>query len=177
MRSTSEALQAFEETVERYLLELDNLDMEQLLKKPNDEEWSIGQVYMHLIQSALYLHLHNVDQCLGGSDATVGVMEKKTERGIKAFELGSFPPDRIRVPASPQYTPKQPENKEQLAQRLHDVVEQMRRTESVLSQEPKSEKMVHPGLGALDAKEWFLLIEMHYRHHLLQLERLKLLWN
>lgn len=33
MRSTAEALQAFEATVERYLSELENLDMEQLLKK------------------------------------------------------------------------------------------------------------------------------------------------
>ncbi|MBT2770920.1 hypothetical protein J7J47_01565 [Halomonas sp. ISL-60] len=35
------------------------------------------------------------------------------------------------------------------------------------------DKVLHPGFGALNAKEWFLLIEMHYRHHLSQLERLK----
>lgn len=173
MRSTAEALQAFEAVVGRYLIELDSLDMEQLIKKPNEEEWSIGQMYMHLIQSAQFMHLHNVDQCLAGSEATVDAIEEKTERGKEAFQLGSFPPVRIRVPASPQYTPKQPESKEQLMEGLNGTVERMKRTESALSKVPESKKMVHPGFGALNANEWFLLIEMHYRHHLSQLERLK----
>lgn len=173
MRSTAEALQAFEAIVGRYLIELESLDMEQLIKKPNEEEWSIGQMYMHLIQSAQFMHLHNVDQCLAGSEATVDAMEEKTERGKEAFELGSFPPVRIRVPASPQYTPKQPESKEKLTEGFRGVVERMKRIESTLSKVPESKKILHPGFGALNANEWFLLIEMHYRHHLLQLERLK----
>ncbi|WP_159887731.1 DinB family protein [Paenibacillus puerhi] len=173
MRSTAEALQSFEAVVGRYFIELDSLDMEQLIKKANEEEWSIGQMYMHLIQSAQFMHLHNVDQCLAGSEATVDAREEKTERGKEAFELGSFPPVRIQVPASPQYTPKQPESKEQLTEGLRHVMERMKRTESALSKVTESKKMVHPRLGALDANEWFLLIDMHYRHHLLQLERLK----
>ena len=173
MRSTAEALQAFEAIVGRYLNELESIDMEQLIKKTNEEEWSIGQMYMHLIQSAQFMHLHNVDQCLAGSEATVDALEEKTERGKEAFELGSFPPVRIRVPASPQYTPIQPESKEQLTEGFRSVVERMKRTESGLSKVPESKKILHPGFGALNANEWFILIEMHYRHHLLQLERLK----
>ncbi|MDU0200871.1 MULTISPECIES: DinB family protein [Paenibacillus] len=177
MRSTAEALQAFETIIGRYLMELESLDMEQLIKKPNEEEWSIGQMYMHLIQSAQFMHLHNVDQCLAGSEATVGTMEEKTERGKGAFELGSFPPVRIQVPASPQYTPKQPESKEQLKEGFLSIVERMKNTEPTLSKVPESRKILHPGFGALNANEWFLLIEMHYRHHLSQLERLKNFWE
>ncbi|WP_168118624.1 DinB family protein [Paenibacillus sp. HB172176] len=173
MRNTAEALQAFETVVERYSIELESFDMERLMKKPNEEDWSIGQMYMHLIQSAQFLHLHNVDQCLAGSEVTVDAAEEKTERGKGAFELGSFPPVRIRVPASPQYTPKQPESKKQLTDGFLRVVERMKRTEAAVSKVPVSRKMVHPGFGALNAQEWFLLIEMHYRHHLSQLERLK----
>lgn len=173
MRSTAEALQAFETIAGHYLIELENLDMAQLIKKTSEEEWSIGQMYMHLIQSAQFMHLHNVDQCLAGSEATVDATEEKTERGKGAFELGSFPPVRIQVPASPQYTPKQPERKEQLKEGLLGVVERMKRTEPALSSMPESRKIVHPGFGALSANEWFWLIEMHYRHHVSQLERLK----
>ncbi|MFC5449827.1 DinB family protein [Paenibacillus aestuarii] len=174
MRRTAVALQAFEEIVGRYLIELESIDMEQLIKKPNEEEWSIGQMYMHLIQSAQFMHLHNVDQCLAGSEATLNAMEEKTESGKEVFELGSFPPVRIRVPASPQYTPKQPESKEQLIEGFHGVVERMKRTEPGLSIVLECQKKIlHPRFGALNANEWFLLIEMHYRHHLLQLERLK----
>ncbi|WMT43506.1 DinB family protein [Paenibacillus sp. D2_2] len=174
MRSTQEALQEFEATVERYLLELDNLDLKQTLQKPNEEEWSIGQMYMHLIQSAQYMQLQHVDQCLTESNETLAHEEEKTEQGRIIFEQGSFPPIRIRVPASPQYTPQQPESKEQLTEGLHSVVERMRRTEPALSQASLRHKIAHPRFGALNAKEWFLLVEMHYRHHLSQLERLKM---
>ncbi|CAM3419852.1 DinB family protein [Paenibacillus lupini] len=175
MRSTTEALQAFEAAVERYIDELGNFNMEQLLAKPSEEDWSIGQMYVHLIRSAQNLHLRNVDQCIAGSDAAPEGTGKKTENGKKAFELGSFPPIRIRVPASPQYTPSQPESMEQLIEGLQGVVERMKRTEPTLNQAPEGNTVPHPNFGALNAKEWFLLVEMHYRHHLSQLERLKAL--
>ncbi|MFD1270584.1 DinB family protein [Paenibacillus motobuensis] len=173
MRSTKEALQDFEVTVERYLLELDNLELKQLLKKTNEEDWSIGQMYKHLIQSAQFMHLQHVDQCLAESNETLAHEEEKTEQGRAVFEQGSFPPIRIRVPASPQYTPQQPESKEELMEGLQSVVERMRRTEPALCQASLRHKILHPAFGPLNAKEWFLLVEMHYRHHLLQLERLK----
>ncbi|MFB9327841.1 DinB family protein [Paenibacillus aurantiacus] len=173
VKTTAEALQAMETTVGRYLAELTRLDMEQLLYKTNEEEWSIGQMFVHLIQSAQFMHLRNVEQCLAGSEATVDAAERKTERGEEAFACGSYPSIRIRVPASPQYTPRQPESKGQLAEGLHAVVERMKQTEAAVNESPDGRKMVHPGFGALNAKEWFLIIDMHYRHHLAQLERLK----
>lgn len=172
LRSTTEALQELEATVTRYLTELEHLDMEQLQQKENDEEWSIGQMLMHLIQSAQFMHLSNVDQCLAGSEATLAEGEK-TEQGRAVYELGSFPPVRIRVPASPQYTPRQPESKEQIVEGLHSVVERMKRTEPALNQGAETNKIPHPRFGPLSATEWFLLVEMHYRHHLIQLDRLK----
>ncbi|MGO4108701.1 DinB family protein [Paenibacillus sp. YAF4_2] len=175
MRSTTEALQAFEAAVERYIDELGDFSMGQLLAKPSEDEWSIGQMYVHLIQSARNMHLHNVDQCIAGNDAVSVGTEEKTENGKKAFELGSFPPIRIRVPASPQYTPQQPESKEQLIEGLQGVLERMRRTEPALAQAPQENTIPHPNFGALNAAEWFFLVEMHYRHHFLQLERLRTL--
>lgn len=173
LSSTESVLELFEESVERYMSELTSLDMQQLLKKTSEEEWSLGQMYIHLIQSALFMHLRNVEQCLAGSEAALEAAGEKTEQGKKAFELGSFPPIRIRVPASPQYTPQQPESKVQLIEGLSRVVERMKHTECVLRQAAGSTTVVHPGFGALNASEWFQLVEMHYRHHLLQLDRLK----
>lgn len=174
MRSTTEALLAFEKSVKRYIDELAPFSMEQLLAKPSEEEWSIGQMVVHLIRSANNLHLRNVDQCMAGSEAVLVGTGVKSENGKAAFELGSFPPIRIRVPASPQYTPGQPDNKEQLIEGLREVAERMKLTEPILIQAPQEHTVPHPNFGALNAAEWFLLIEMHYRHHFLQLERLKL---
>ncbi|OZB94243.1 DinB family protein [Paenibacillus sp. XY044] len=173
LKRTAEAQQDFETAVDRYLTELEGLSMDQLLSKTNEEEWSIGQMYLHLIQSAQFMQLQQVDHCLAGSGAALATTEDKSEIGRTVFELGSFPPVRVRVPASPQYTPQQPESKEQLIEGLRGVVERMKRMEPAVSQAPEQNKIPHPRLGPLSAKEWFLLVEMHYRHHFLQLDRLK----
>lgn len=172
MKSTKEVLKSFELTVERYLAELTKLNMDKIHRKLNEEDWSIGQMYVHLIQSA-FMHLHNVEQCLAGSESTLNPAKEKTEQGKIVFKLEQFPAVRIKVPASPNYTPQPPESMEHLVEGLHSVVERMRNTESVLLQVPVSNKILHPAFGALNAQEWFMLIEMHYRHHFLQLDRLK----
>ncbi|MBT2284103.1 DinB family protein [Paenibacillus polymyxa] len=174
MRSTMEVLQSFETTVERYVAELNAFDMEQLHQKEDEEEWSIGQMYVHLIQSALSMHLPNIEQCLSSNDSTLNLDGEKTEWGRQIFELEQFPPVPIKVPTTPQNTPKLPESMESLIAGLHMVVERMRSTEADLRLSSVSNKTLHPALGALNAQEWFLLIEMHYRHHFLQLDRLKM---
>ncbi|MCM3133457.1 DinB family protein [Paenibacillus polysaccharolyticus] len=178
MKSTNEILNSFETTVERYVAELNLLNMDELLRKENEEEWSIGQMYMHLIQSALFMQLRNIEHCLAKDEHTVDVDAKKTELGSQVFDAEQFPPVQVKVPASPQYTPWQPESKEQLAQGLQQVVDRMRGVAVVLDEVTTgvtpSRKVLHPRLGALNAQEWFHLIEMHYKHHFLQLDRLKM---
>lgn len=167
-----EALQRFEQTVSHYLHELDGFSMEQLKFQQAEGEWSIGQMYQHLIQSALHMQLRSIEQCLAQSNDSTTKTEK-TEEGAAVFEQGSFPPIRIHVPPSPQYTPAQPETKEQLIQGLALVIRRMNEIQPSLEKASVQNTVPHPRLGALNAKEWFLLIEMHYRHHLRQLKRLK----
>lgn len=218
MTDTKTALKKFEETVAHYERELERYDPEQLTRKPGEEEWSIGQMYMHLILSALNLHLANIDVCRTGAAAgdgsacmpggggtaavTAGALSPasasvpgagghaasaagaastaweapaaagKTERGQAVFAAGSFPPVAIRVPPSPQYTPQQPASKDEIVRGLRRVTARMRELEPALASIPAERTRLHPALGALNAVEWFQLIEMHYRHHLLQKERL-----
>ncbi|NQX61767.1 DinB family protein [Paenibacillus qinlingensis] len=173
MSITKEALQRFEETAAHYIHELDKFSLEQLKQKPSDNEWSIGQMVQHLISSALYMQLRNVDQCLMASQDPSVSREEKTVDGGAVFAQGSFPPIRIHVPPSAQYTPEQPESKEQLIQGLHTVIQRMQEIEPTLDKASKQNTVSHPRFGGLCAEEWFLLVEMHYRHHLLQLGRLK----
>lgn len=64
MITTKEALQRFEETATYYIQEVERFNLEQLKQKPSENEWSIGQMVQHLINSALYMQLRNIDQCL-----------------------------------------------------------------------------------------------------------------
>ena len=98
---------------------------------------------------------------------------EKTEAGKAIMALGSFPPERVRVPPSPQYTPEQPAGKEELARGLLEVLRLANEIEPGLGEADLSLAVAHPRLGALNAQEWFRLVEMHYRHHKLQLGRLK----
>lgn len=172
MITTKDALQRFEDTVTYYIHELDPMNLEQLKQRPSDNGWSIGQMVQHLINSA-HMQLRNLEQCLVPSQDHTMPQTGKTERGVAVFAQGSFPPIRIQVPPSAQYTPEQPENKEQLIQGLHKVIQRMKEIEPTLVQASKEHTMPHPSFGELCAEEWFLLVEMHYRHHLLQLDRLK----
>ncbi|CAH1220495.1 hypothetical protein PAECIP111892_04852 [Paenibacillus auburnensis] len=173
MVTTKEALQRFEETTAYYLQELDQFSLDQLKQTPSDNGWSIGQMFQHLINSALYMQLRNADQCLVQTQELQGASAEKTEAGAAIFAQGSFPPVRVQVPPSPEYTPKQPEDKEQLIQGLHTVIRRMKEIEPALAEASRQNTVPHPRFGGLSAEEWFLLVEMHYRHHLLQLGRLK----
>ncbi|MCF2944432.1 DinB family protein [Paenibacillus tarimensis] len=171
--TTKEALQRFEETAAYYIRELDQFSMEQLKKTPIENEWSLGQMFQHLINSALHMQLRSIEQCLASSQETDVSPAEKTEMGVSLFAQGSFPPIRIQVPPSAQYTPQQPESKEQLVQQLHTIIQRMKDVEPALEQASKQYTVSHPRFGELCAEEWFRLVEMHFRHHLLQLDRLK----
>lgn len=192
---TKETLRRFEDTVNGYIQELEGFSLEQLLWKPAEDEWSLGQMYMHLILSSQFMQLRNAELCLAPNGAPVDSPAGKTEQGEQLFKAGSFPPVRIQVPPSPQYTPPQPDSKEQIAGGLRDTVRRMTEIEpklaaafdpavQAMSEPDKSaafalahNTVAHPRLGGLNALEWFQLIEMHYRHHLLQKQRLVDAWR
>jgi hypothetical protein len=171
--NTIEALQHFEEMTNTYLEELMGFSMEQLTRQPSENEWSLGQMYLHLIQAALFMQIRNIEECMRPSVDTASSVEEKTEAGKAVFEQGDFPPVRIHVPPSPQYTPSQPKDKEQIAEGLTAVQHRMKEIEPMLDKAPLMNTVLHPRFGALNAKEWFKLVEMHYRHHLQQKDRLK----
>ncbi|MGO0060560.1 DinB family protein [Brevibacillus fluminis] len=166
---TKTILHHFEETAAFYMKELDRYSAEALAKKPTDDEWSIGQMYDHLLHSANHMQLKAVEACALGQ-GTVGA--EKSEAGAHIFALGQFPPIQIKVPASAQYAPSNEHTPEELKQRLQALVEKMREVEPTLSAISPEQRFSHPRLGHLSAVEWYQLVAMHFNHHLRQKERL-----
>lgn len=173
MVTTKDVLQRFEQTAVRYMHELELCNLEQVRHKPSEGEWSIGQMVRHLIGTALDLQLRFAEQCLSTSPDPQVLPEEKTADGAAIFALGSFPPVRIQVPASAQPAPSQPDSIEELQQGLHQVIRRMTEIEPALERASRQITMPHPRFGGLCAEDWFRLVDMHYRHHLLQLDRLK----
>jgi len=173
--NSTEVLQSLEKWTSHYIEELDNYSDEQLGRKPAEDAWSLGQMYVHLIETANHLQLANVDKCRALSEEAVlsaAEMPVKNEAGEAVFAMGGFPPVRIVVPASARPDPAQAESKRQLVEGLQAVLRRAGELEPQLGSIPAHVKVAHPRLGGMNAEEWFALVEMHYRHHLLQKERL-----
>ncbi|OWA36297.1 hypothetical protein B9G55_09010 [Saccharibacillus sp. O16] len=173
--------QSVQQSTQHYLEQMERLSLEQLRRQPAEEEWSLGQMLLHLSQAALRMQFENARRCLSEPAAlsdrpSASIAEDsalpKTQAGEAMFRVGSFPPQRVKIPASPQYTPPQPDSKEQIRAALDQVLEALEELEPLAASTLSQQTVAHPRLGGLTAKEWLQLTEMHYRHHLLQEERL-----
>ena len=162
-------MKKFEELATYYMEELEKYSIEQFRIKPSAEEWSLGQMYNHLIAST-YMQLDAIAKC---RTVVPSATNKKTDMGEKVYKLGAFPNIQIKVPNHPGYTPENLSNKEELQKRILELITVVKDIEPTLSSIPSDCKVEHPGLGYLNAAEWFQLISMHFAHHLRQKGRLE----
>ena len=148
---------------------LDQYSDEEFARKPDPDSWSIGQVYAHLVRSALNYHLKQAEASLGTAE---NADKPKTGGGKLSYFIGGFLPVKVKVPPSDTYTPKQPAGKEAIREGLSAVRDRYKELGSQIDRTGSKGKTAHPFLGYLNAVEWFQLVEMHYRHHLRQKRRL-----
>lgn len=170
MKAPQSVLSDFEKTAEIWRSALEHYSEEQFARKPDVNSWSIGQVYNHLVGGTRRYQLRQIAACLDGKGTHNG--EGKTISGMIVFALGSFLPARIKVPPSDTYTPKQPAGIQEMKAGLNHLIEAMRQTGNALEGATEIQKTRHFILGALNAREWYQLTEMHFRHHLRQKGRL-----
>lgn len=169
--TTSKSLSSFNRVLDTWEQALDQYSEEELLRQPDADSWSMGQVYVHLLKSTQHFHLKQAEACMN-SEENAGAF--KTFRGIMVYYvLGGMPSIKIKVPPSPQYTPPQPDSKAALKDGLAAIRPLVAETAQQLNQfKGRSGKTQHPAFGYLNAKDWFCLVEMHWRHHLQQKGRL-----
>ena len=169
MKNQDATLAKLNQTLLIWQSALDDYKLETLLKKPSEGSWSLGQVYVHLINATLRFHLKQVEKCLSSSEHSD---KKKNFKGFMTFRvLGGIPPIKVKVPPSDFYTPKQPTSKEQIREGLGEVREQMKFWRDKLGEAGQG-KTTHPAFSYLNGDEWYRLVEMHFRHHLRQKKRI-----
>ena len=78
---TIESLQHFEQLMNTYLDELTGFSMEQLTWQPSENEWSLGQMYLHLINSALYMQIRNIEDCMSPNAEDIRSTRGKNRSG------------------------------------------------------------------------------------------------
>ncbi len=154
----------FNSTIDNWIDALDQYSLDELLFRPNHESWSLGQVYMHLLNETQY-YISQIRYCLEHHE---NINERMKDAGAVMLANNSFPNERIK--GDPEVTSKigQPQNKEQLLTGMLAVKEEMNSCWTAIARDESNSKTMHPGLGYFTAAEWLQFAEMHLRHHFRQ---------
>lgn len=137
----------------------------QLAEGESEDDWSIGQLYAHLGQSALFFHLRLAQEALDAAPG--GPVDNPVAAQMMTHGFGG---QRIKVPASPQYTPRQPESRAAI-EATFDQVSALYEQVAERAKAIGGGTSAHPRLGAFTAEQWLALIPIHFQHHRAQLER------
>ncbi|MGM0867499.1 MAG: DinB family protein [Bacillota bacterium] len=155
--------------IETYKRDLQNYSLEKLRYISAEGVWSIGQMYDHLILVA-HEYLDNVETCAAAvEEQKLG----KTEFGEHLYKIGGFPPIKIKLPDELNAPPSNSDSIEDLMSRLDQVMQRLRQWESKVNTINPNYKVKHGGFGWLNAREWYDLVSMHFRHHLRQKHELE----
>lgn len=155
--------------IETYKNDLKNYSPEQLRYISAKGVWSIGQMYDHLILVA-HEYLDNMETCAAAvEEQRLG----KTEFGEHLYKIGGFPPIKIKLPDELNAPPSNSDSIGDLMSRLDQVIQRLRQWESKVNTINLNYKVKHGGFGWLNAREWYDLVSMHFRHHLRQKHELE----
>lgn len=149
--------------------QLGNYSESDFLKKPANDGWCIGQVYIHLILGSDHFFAANSAACQDGK----GEIKRggKNQYGTLIFFLKRFPPMKFKLPKS-GVQPRDPENIEYARNKLTKTIEKIQQSAASLNGFDPKMKIKHPGFGYLNAEEWLQLNEFHFQHHMRQKNQL-----
>lgn len=160
-------IEDFNHTIEIWIAQLECYDLYQLCTKPSEDRWSIGQVYIHLIEETNY-YLKQIKICVSNN---INIDEEATPDGQAMFLNNDFP-DKVITGEQSHCMMRQPLSKEQLKTGLLNLKQKINALGSLTSKSRFKGKTQHPGLGYFSGKEWLQFAEMHFRHHLRQKKRI-----
>jgi len=152
-----------------YKSRLDQYSLQQFKHKPAPDRWSVGEVYTHLIRATLLYNLRMVDRCLSNLDNSDVPSKPHSQADFDANEMA---PVKVKIPPTPGYDPPMPESIEKVQLDIDATLSRMLATRDKLISVPNSGKIEHPNYGFIDAKQWYQVIGMHWKHHIMQLDEL-----
>jgi hypothetical protein len=163
----------FNDTLNNWAEALSMYSFSELKATPIPGRWSLGQIYMHLMQESEFF-FEQVKTCASNDE---NAEEQMLPEGREMFLNNGFPDQLIEGPPTNALV-TQPDSKEYLVGRLGDLRSQIEFLAEFIATTSFNGKTRHPGLGFFDAGEWFQFTEMHLRHHLRQKARVeKALFN
>ncbi len=161
------------QSLETYEQGLAALSPQALLRQPDPESWSMGQLFIHLLDDTMNFHLRLMEACLSPEAPREG---EKNRFGEAAYQANAFADIRVKGRRTAANVP-QPSGKAELEGKISQLRAALDKAADRLETNPPSGKVEHPSLGFLDAVEWYQLIAIHFRHHLRQKARIEAFLN
>lgn len=170
MNKANKYFNVYEDTANFFIKEARKYG-DDFLKKPNDEAWSLAQMYSHI---ALVTDkcLDNIDLCKNGEGK-----QQKFALGPAIFSLmGSFPPFKMHIHKIPNevaaiYNPQAISIDDAITS-LENSIKRMKQYIPIVNAIPKNQRAKHWAGGWFTALQWYQSAEMHIRHHLRQKKRI-----
>lgn len=160
-------LNAFNETIQKWINFLDDYTLDMLCQKPNDNAWSLGQVYTHITNDTAWF----ADQMAAAIQTNANSEKEMHENARIMLRNNSFPDIMIEGPATETYI-KQAENKEELREKLLAIKTKVNNLYASFDPSKAIGKTRHPGLLYFNTLDWLQFAEMHLRHHFRQKKRI-----
>jgi hypothetical protein len=157
----------FNETIGQWIAWLDDYTLHMLHQRPHEKFWSLGQVYLHIIDETVYY----VEQATACLNKNVNSKERMHEDAAGMFAKNEFPDALLDSPTN-DLNMDQPESKEQLLKSLLSIREEVNKLCTSFDLSTATGKIKHPGLLYFNALEWLQFAEMHMRHHFRQKKRI-----
>lgn len=158
----------FNAEMDYWIDQLNDYTPEQFELKPSATEWSVGQMYQHLLEATVYF-FKNTRECI---QSDTNKHEQLTLKGQGFFEMGALPAVRIEGPPTNKLT-QQPESIEYIREKLSSLKEKVNTIFHDLHHNNKGGKKQHFDLGFFAADQWMLFMYLHLHHHRLQEARLR----
>lgn len=165
--TTSTVFRSIQQIIEKYKIRLEGFSEAQFTLTPPMRGWSFSEVYSHIFDSNL-LSLMAIQRLARGDGE-----KKPTALAVRLILLfGMLPPGK-KYEAPPRLKERVKKISTMAAHQLiTDFQLQLAKTYSVLESANPDLKIEHPRLGYLNAKQWLRFIEIHFKHHLKQVERI-----
>lgn len=164
--TSDELKKAFSHTLRSYVSALDRYTDEQFTAKPDELEWSLGQMYEHLYVANTYFFLANVKRCLEQRKGQEG--GEMNANGQNVFKHNSLPPTKFKVPEAVRGPEPVARSREAYKSLFEETIRQGLALAEAVVADPGTYKTLHPLFGWMNAREWFQSTETHARHHFRQ---------
>lgn len=161
-------LKQFNQTIQQWIDQLDHYSIEMLHQRPQADSWSLGQVYVHIIEDTTF-YLEQIK-------AALLLKNRNAEKSMRSrarvmFEDNDFPDMALENPFN-DINLRQPQSKDELLQALIFIKDEVNSIFDKIDLSTANGKTEHPGFAFFNAFEWLQFGEMHMRHHLRQKKRI-----